>query len=398
MVTRTALRLLACVVAAGLALAPPAGAQDVAATEGDAVPAVRVRGVATWRRYIWTLEKPLLDAVAQDLEAARSESPGTDTTRDFLLAYAHLAAGRRDEGVAAAERVQAAAPVFTGLRLLDGMVAILDRDDDQAAARFNAYLEGLRESDGDPNFAADLEMLGLLHRGAHAASIGRNQVALRDYNAAVAMARRARRRPATQLVQRLARVHQAEGEMGLAEELVIDLMKEDPGNANHYFNMGVLRAAQSDFDGARVWYLRALRRKPDFGDAHAKLAAVAAKQIRLVDMRRHLDAFSVLIGKDDDARLAEADAGYSDYYYRMSRQFDAEGREADRDEALRRFRVRCERALDKRPTCVRALELMIRAGSALGLSSAKMKEYSERLRGLDKPEEGAEGAFRRTLC
>ncbi len=400
MLPRCALRRLACLLLVGALFALPARAQDgvAAGSEGDAPSSARVRGVATWRRYIWTIQRPLLQAVIEDLETSRRENAGTDTTRDFLLAYAYLAGGFREEGVPATERVRAAAPSFAGLELLAGMVAILDREHAEAEAHFTKYLDDLRKAESDPNFATDLEMLGLLHRGAHAASIGNNELALADYDAAMAMARRAGRRPATQLVQRLARVHQGENQLHLAERLMTDLMKEDPGNPNHYFNMGVLRATQNDSDGARVWFLRALRRRPDFADAHAKLAAVAAKQFRLVEMRQHLDAFAALIQESDVDREAELLAGYALYFYRMSRQFDAEGRGGDRDEALRRFQIVCERALSKRPTCFRALDLLIRAGSALGLTRARMRELRERKRALETENKDAESAFRRTLC
>ncbi len=400
---RTAIAM-ALLVAVALGAAPRATAQGVATERSEQVELLLTRGTVGWQAYVWTLDRTRLQRAVADLEEARHAQGGAmELTQRFLTAYGDLVLGRAESGARGANELRAVAPGFGGLLLLDALSAVLAKDHARALDLFDAYIAALEEQPPDGSYRAELLFLGYLHRGAERADAGRPHDSRDDLEHALRIAREARRKPPAELVERLALAHQQLSEYARADELIRGLLREDPGNAALYYDIGLLYASQGKLEEARAWYEQAVARRRDYPEAHAKLASIAGtdadeEPARLADMRAHLDAYRAALGPDTDLRVrADVEVGDARYWRRVANAARDDGRVAEADAALERAAAHCERALQAEPRCRGALVDLVAIALELGWPDERVLPLRARVDALLKAEDG-ETTFSRTFC
>ncbi len=388
-----------------LAIAMPvpsaAHAQETRSAAARTAERHRKRAVSSWRRYVWTLDRVFLEQVAQDLaEATRVDKSKPDFSHQFLLAYAHLALGNRKDGVAALERAVEQNPKFPGLLLLDAFVAILDGERSVGVEQLTAYIDALATAPRDPNFGAELEFLGYVHRGTQLHGEGQHDRVIADLQRAKELSLRAKRRPATELSQRLALAHQMVRQFPEAEAILKEALADDPGNAVHYYNIGLLKGMQQDWDGARRWHRAALARQSDYAAPHAKLAYLDWREGQLTGMRAHLDAYTGRLGAtlDEATKRAEALTGYGLYWRALGNRLWEDGRKAEAETAYAEAVVHLREALVADAGCIRALNELVQLGYQGYLPEDEFNALEERYKAIRRETEGAPRVVRTTFC
>jgi tetratricopeptide (TPR) repeat protein len=409
-------RELLLAAALGAVIANGSHAQDgsrEAAAEGS-LPAVDAgadaellltRGTSTWRNYVWSLDRPRLEHGLAELERARELAGGRTTfTHLYLIAFGHLVLGNEEPGRAAAAAVRARAPDYPPVLLLDAFESIVAGESDEALMQLDAYVDAIESAPPDPGFGTEFRFLAYLHRGAHRYDQGLHGEAAQDLRTAVRITREADRVPANTVLLRLARAHQNLDEHGAAEELIREMLRRDPGNADLYHNMGLLEGTQKQLPEARSWYERAVARRRNLEEAHGKLAFLAWRDAdvdagELRRMRRHLAAYRALARQSTHARtLADVESGRGTYWLSVARHRVDAGREREAAPAYARALRHFEAALEHEPGCVRALNSIIQIGAELAWPEERLGPYRERMDAILRLDEGAPESVRSAFC
>lgn len=364
----------------------------------------RTRAVAAWRRYIWSLDTPLLAQVVSDIEAElrKTEKP-PEFTPELLLAHSHVMLGRPDRAEESLLRAEELAPGHVGTVLIRALLEISKRGEESLTI-LDHYIDRLTSEPKDEAFGAELLFLGHVHRGVWNMRLRAYDAASADLEQAVTISRAAGRDPPGPLIQRLARAHQALGEYARAEELIREMLVRDPADALNYFNLGVLYYEQDRFDESRKWYEAAAARDPTYADPHLRLGYLASVAGDLPRLLRHVEIFERLSTAAADARGAaipetaqiEIEAAYGSYWCTRANRLRAAGAEDEATEAFARARERLDTALRIQPHCLRALTLRVQI--AAQTDEARLEELRGRLDAVQSQDEDTPQAHRSVFC
>lgn len=401
---------LALGVSGTTALSQPQPKPDQAAAQPDPH---FVRGVVAWRRAVWRTNRESFQVVVDELEKARAAAPGTsDFTTLYLLGFAYLRLGRVAEADPALEDARKLAPNFPGLILTDALrltAVSFDTSDaaiqaaHEALAKYETYFAKLPEYPADGLFAVELKFLGHLFRGRTQARLpGSFDQAVKDLDEAIAIAKEAGEAPAAEVVSLLAQMHQGLEQMEEAKKLVASALQREPGEPSHYYNMGLLLAGQHDDAGAKAWYEAAVTRRPDFYEAHLKLAYIATKSNDVALLRSRVEAAAAILEAReragtaiDTAARADIESGYGTYWMIVAEKRSDAGDDAGAAEAYRKARDRFLEALKYEKGCVGALNRLIQVAVRLQVPDDELADYKRRLEEVNR--RGGE-AHRSTFC
>jgi tetratricopeptide (TPR) repeat protein len=355
----------------------------------------RVRGALAWQRAVWRTPSghDEFARVVDELERYRADPAGRkdDFTSLFLLGYSYLRLGNVAMAAPALKDAKSLSPKFPGLLLTDALMltAEMPADPDAAVERakaalekYDEYLDRLSTYPKDETFARELRFLGYLFRGrTNVRLVGHMDQAVDDLNQALAVAKEAGEPPAAEVISLLAQTHQNLEQFDAAIKLVREALSRDPAEANHYYNLGLLLNAQHDEAAAQPMFEAALRRRPEFPEAHLKLAYIAWKRVEPVSMRAHLEAADAMYearskaGSPSDAGVqADIQAGYGLYWVvvgeKRSDAGDADGATAAYRKAFEHFRE----AIAKVPGCIQALNVFVQLASRVTLPPEEQKK------------------------
>lgn len=407
---RPHLRLLALVIAAGVTLT---GGHPAAAQQGNQLPAPpapgsvrmhRTRAVATWKRYVWSLQRPLLAQVVADLEAElKKTGEPAEFTPALLLAHGYLMIERPAPAAESLLRAREIAPGHPGVLLVEALMTEA-KSRRESVQMLDRYIERLAEGPEDRAFGAELEFLGYTHRGDQQLTRGNWDEAAQDLQRALEICRAADHEPPGPLVQRLARAHQALAEFGRAEELIREMMRRDPADPMNYLNLGVLYYEQDRFDDARRWYEAALARKPTLPEPHLRLAYLASVDRDLPRLRRHAETFERLARAEAGDRpiphllQLEVHAAYGSYWHARATRLRAEGADQAASSAYARARKELDAALRIEPNCLRALTLRVQIAAQTGEDEATLTELREQLDAVHSSDPDSPLPYRNVFC
>ena len=372
-----------------------------------------VRGVVAWRRAVWRTNRESFQIVIDELEKARAATAGTaDFTTLYLLGFSYLRLGRVAEADPALADARKLAPSFPGLILTDALrMTALPFDTTDAAiaasndalSKYEEYFTKLPEYPADGLFAVELKFLGHLFRGRTQARLpGSYDQAVKDLDEAVGIAKAAGEAPAAEVISLLAQMHQGLEQMEEAKKLVASALQREPGEPSHYYNMGLLLAGQHDDAGAKAWYEAAATRKPDFYEAHLKLAYLATKTSDVAALRSRLEAAAAILEAReragtpmDKSARADIESGYGTYWMIVAEKRSDSGDDPSADEANRKARVHFLEALKYEKGCVGALNRLIQVAVRLHVPDEELAEYKRRLEEINR--RGGD-AHRSTFC
>jgi tetratricopeptide (TPR) repeat protein len=209
-----------------------------------------------------------------------------------------------------------------GLWIVDGMAREAEGKTEPAVANITRGLNLLDERERtagfDPGKARQLRFFGLLARGRAQLEERMNaeHLAEKDFAAAVALGDEALREPDApredNFVRRVALTHHAAGLQRLdrfpeAEALLATLVKEDPGNPAHYYNLALVNAQQQRFPASLEFYRKAASLGPSDPRPHVKIAYILVhypepgREPDLDGARRAADRYLGLRRGDPDA-------------------------------------------------------------------------------------------------
>jgi tetratricopeptide (TPR) repeat protein len=305
-------RALLVLAVAAVGAAPPAlalqerPAPPPDAPEAEPLPLERVdlllrRAQSNLALHGLSLEPAHLARAEVDLREATRRLPadaGPERTFDawFSLAFVLVRNGEAVEGKlpealdrevgAAIAKASAVNPRFPGLWILDGMR--LENLGNAAAAveRITEgldLLEGMRDSLA-PTLTYQLRLFALRSRGRALLSpdLGRQYLAAKDFEEAVALATEALKDPAVPRPSRLRRdvlTHLVAAYVELdyfdkAERILEELRSLDPGNYIHPFNLALVKARRQRYSEALALYRKAAALRPDEPVSHLKVAYI----------------------------------------------------------------------------------------------------------------------------
>lgn len=397
---------------------PAAHAQDAPSADTKSDPNA-VRGRVAWVRAAWRVQREEFQRAVTELETARSRAQGRgDFTTLFLLGTAYIRLGRFAEGDPLLRDARTEAPDFLGFLLADALRLISTkaesndaaiRQSSEAIEKLDLFLTRLDSYPKDGAFAAEFRYLGLVFRGRTKSRLpGQVDAAVADLTRALEICRENDRPPAGDVVSLLAHLHMRLQQTSEAKRLAEDAVAREPGEAAHYYNLGVILGAMFDVGGARRAFEAALARRPDMAEAHVKLAFYAAQDRDLPELRRHIEAAAARYeeraraGTPADANAAaDVESALGRYWFGVG---DARSEAGDTDGATAAYRAAAahlKEALAKQPGCVLALALLIQASSRIGEPASVIDELKQRLDRLNDstaPHDGDIDAFRSTFC
>src|SRR5262249_25646329 len=138
-------------------------------------------------------------------------------------------------------------------------------------AKFAAYPK-------DAPLRAEMEFIGRVFRGRALASLSDGaDAAIAELTKALDVAKEAGRQPGAEVVSLLVSVHFFLNQNDEAKRLIAESLRKDPADGVHSYNMGSVLLGEKDDAAAAVWFEAALRRRPDFPEAHLMLAYVASR-------------------------------------------------------------------------------------------------------------------------
>ena len=372
---------------------------------GESAALLRTRATSAWRNYVWSLNRERLKYSVEDLERARALSDGrADFTQIYLVAFGHLVLGDVEPGRAAAAEARTRNGEFVPLSLLDAFESMLTGDRERALETLDEFAAATELMPADQPLRDEFRYLAYLHRGALRYDMGQHGEAAADLQKAIQITRDAGREPASVVMLRLARAHQALDEHGAAADLVRQLLRRDPANADLYYNLGLLEGTQKHLPEARAWYERAIARESDHGEAQGKLAFVAWRDAdtdpgELRRMRSQLSAYGELSqGSSVAVTLADVESGHGLYWMTVARHRIDHGFESCAASAYERALAHFEAAVRHEPGCVRALNSIIQIGAELRWPEERIRPYRERLNAILQNEDGAPRSQRSSFC
>lgn len=387
--------------------APPAG--SISASDAS-----RFRGALAWRRAVWTGEREMFAYAEGELRRAL-EGPASDRdfTSRFLLAHCLAVRGDRQGAAAAGNQAQALAPDFPGLFLLQVLVRTPDgsgplvRDPLIAAVgRIEEVQVVLARYGRSAPLARELEYLCRFERARYLVRLGQFDQAILEFERAVQIAREDRRPPSAELVRRLSQCHQVLNQYDHAERLIRESIARDPHEPSHYYVLGQLAADQKRYEESAVWYRRALDRKADYPEPHAKLAYLAMEAKDLHRMRTHLESYRALHEArwqaDPEARSASVAAnilaGFGHYWKARAEALADSGDEAGARAAWLRAKEEFLGALNEVPGCSAAVNQLIQVLYQLGEPADVLDPWRERLQDLKDHSLDSAGTAGTTFC
>jgi tetratricopeptide (TPR) repeat protein len=200
-------------------------------------------------------------------------------------------------------------------------------------------------------------------------------------------------------------MHQHLNQVDAAKKLVIEALARDPGEAVHYYNYGVILMGSHEETSARPWLEAALARRPDFPEAHLKLAYVALKTDDPPSMRRHLESAAVSYdvrahaGTPTDKQIeADMESGFGQYWMLVAKHRQDAGDEAGADDAHKLAMAHLREALARVPGCVGALNLLIQLCALTDAPEAEIEDLKRRLADLSKISEREIDPYHSTFC
>ncbi len=413
---RRASAILVVVCALSLPGESPRAAAQEKATETSASELHRIRGWVAWRRAVWRVQRDGFQRVVTELERSREAAAGrADVTTLFLLGVSYLRLGRLAEADTVLRDARALAPEFAGFLLTDAMrlaastaeTAAAGRTQAEAAvAKYGEYFEKLDGYPKDGSFAAELRFLGLLYRGRTNSRLpGHMDRAVLDLNDAMRIAKENGETSAAEIVSMLAQAHQSLNQVEDAKRLVREAIARDPAESAHYFNLGIILAGAQDDSGARPWFEAAVARRPDFAEAHLKLAYLDSKLNDAASMRPHLEAAAAILesrargGSASDARAqSDRESGFGTYWMLVGRSRGEAGDERGALAAYSQARSHLREALAKEPGCVKALNLLIQIGSLSNAPESELEDLKRRLQETQEPGDREIDPYRSTFC
>jgi tetratricopeptide (TPR) repeat protein len=413
-------RAAACVVAVvALALALAHGtsrAQDSprAPASAESAEVHRVRGTIAWQRAVWRAQREGYQRAVSELERARAAGR-SDFTSLYLLGLSYLRLGRVADAEPVLKDARQMSPTFPGFILTDALQLTAVRAEarevqrqqaDAAIEKYDEYIAKIEAYPKDGAFAAELLFLGYYFRGRTNARMGgRNHKAVEDLDRAVAVATAHGEAPSPEVTSLLAQMHQNLGEVEVAKKLIVEALARDPAEAVHYYNYGLILVASREESAAKPWLEAALARRPEFPEAHMKLAYVASKTDDPAAMRRHLEAAAATYdgraaGGSPTDRQTEADieAGFGQYWMLVAKHRQHRGDEPGARAAYQLAIAHLRTAREREPGCVGALQLLIQLAHLTGASEAEIEELKRRHADLSKLTDREFDPFHSTFC
>ncbi|MCK6480326.1 MAG: tetratricopeptide repeat protein, partial [Planctomycetes bacterium] len=339
-----------------------------------------------------SLDDRFLDRARADYRVAAERMPeeaGDDrrATASFHLAFC-LARGEfpeapRDRQARAGEvlllldRVAHRDGSFPGLWIVDGLVREQMADLKRAVENLTKGLEGLEKVEGlAPWQAYQLRLFGLLARSRALMdpTVGREHLALKDVDAALALGTEAMQDPRTPRDNRLRRIvltHRAAALQRLdhlddAERILRTLIREDPGVFVHPYNLALVLAQQFRFPEALELYRKAAELSPGDPRPHLKIAFILLK-FPAQGAQPDPDA-----AEREAAKVLSLTGEETDEY--LALRGEASLARGDLKEAERWFR----RALAKNPECRASLNGLVRIlGQEDERSPERQDEFEE---------------------
>ncbi len=366
----------------------------------------RIRGTLAWRRAVWRVERSAFSRVVTELERSRRASQGpTDFTTLYLLGFAYTRLGRTDEAAPVLADARALLPGFPGFFVIEALQLTREGKHEDALARMEEYVKALAEYGPDRPLAAELEFLGYLVRGTTQVRRNKYEPAKRDLQRALAICTANDRLPAPELVAVLAQVHQWLDEHAGADELIRTVLHRDPGEPSHYYNLAQIHVSQQRTSDARRWFEAALLRRPDFAEAHAKLAYLDDTARQAVAMGRHLEAYAWIAeatargGSEPVEETTQADiaAGFGMWWKAVGTHREEQGDEPGALLAYENAKREFLEALSRKPNCFQAISFMIQLLSRTGEPDEVIDRYKEELRQYERVPATKE-PFRATFC
>jgi len=367
----------------------------------------KARGYHAWQRAVWRATPNLLDPVVEQLEASRAAAGSEfDASVGFMLGYAYLRQGRIDQATKLLAQTRKEVPDFVGYTLLDGLqLQQMERHAD-ALDRFDAFLAKREVIRANPLFGAELEFLGLLHRGQSLLSEMNAQGAADVLEEALELSEKHRGKGAASAKIMLARARVRLEEFGVAEALLLEVLAEEPDDPVNYYHLALIHADQLDYEKAAAWYLQAVAHGPAYAEPCIKLAYLAGENDELATMRRYLETYRALISARQPSagaalpadELADIEAGLGKYWEKVGDAREAQGDDAGAARAWTRSVEHYEQALLSRPTCAAALKGAVEMLGRLGDRDAELERYRKRLADLKLKERRGATTHRSTFC
>lgn len=286
-------------------------------------------------------------------------------------------------------------PEASALWIVDGMAREKGGDHEGAVRNLDRGLDALDDENGlAPWQRFQLRLFGLLARGrAHIDGGGsRAHLALDDFTAAGALAARALQSPEMPrggsrlnifvLTHRAAALQRLD-QYAEAEATLDTLMKDDPGNALHPYNRGLVAAWQQKFGEALDYYRRAAALDKNSPAPHIKTAYI------LLAYHPGAPRPEIAAALEEAAIYRNLVGGETDEY--LACRGEAALLAGDGEAAERWF----EKALALNPRCSKALQRMVRIlGSEADRSPEREKllqEFNRRLTEVIRMKQSGEG-------
>ncbi len=282
------------------------------------------------------------------------------------------------EALAALEAAAKADPNQPALWIVDGIARELVEENAVAVEHITTGLGPF----GDPKAGPlpwperDLRLLGLLARGRARLALQQEFPAEKDFEGAVALAEEALRDPAAPrenglrrvVLNNLAHVQQSLQYFEKAEKTLERLVREDPANFLHPYNLALVKAQQHRYPEAVACHRRATELNPRSPLPHLKVAFIL------------LNYYEGKAGPDVKTAAEEGEiyrglVGEEDAEYCAIRGEIATVR-GDPEEAERWFR----RSLEKNPYCQRSLSRLVQILGSRGDLTESRRIEVERLR------------------
>jgi tetratricopeptide (TPR) repeat protein len=408
-----ALAVLALVLARGTAHGQGAAP---AASPAETAELHRLRGTIAWRRAVWRAQRDGFQRAVTELERARATAEGrSDFTSLYLLGLSYLRLGRAADAEPVLRDARAMSPGFAGFVLTDALqltatkAASTDqarKEVDAALAKYDEYLAKIAAYPKDGPFAAELLFLGYLFRGRTNARISaRYDKAVDDLDRALRVAADNGEQPPAEVVSLLAQMHQHLDQIDVAKKLVLAALERDPAEAVHYYNFGAILVGAHDEAGARPWLEAALARRPEFPEAHMRLAYIASKTDDPASMRRHLEAAAAIYAararagvQADRQTDADVESGFGQYWMLVAKHRQDAGDEAGTRAAYENAKDHLRQALAKEPGCVGALNVLVQVCALTDAPEAEIDDLKRRLADISKLSDREIDPYHGTFC
>jgi tetratricopeptide (TPR) repeat protein len=411
-------------LAAGSALAAVVALRIADAQDAPPAPAVadtlsadahRVRGILAWRKAVWASDTASYLRAVRELEASRRLAQGApDVTAIFVLGFCRARTGDPAGALEMVREGRAAAPGFPAHLLTEAVARTgsgpgwRKQDGTQkAVATLDQYLVEIARYPPKAAFAAELRYLGFLERGLRLLALDEHDRAIRDLDAARALAASEGRTPSVELVRMLSQCHKSLQQFQLAESFLNESLHRDPGEPSHYHMLALLAADSNRRDDARLWNQRAVLRRLDYLAPRGKLAYLAWEAGDLDGMRRQLEATAYLsrfaadsdvAASKDAGPAANLHAGWGKYWFARGERLVEAGNAEGAARHWERARDEYREALRAQPGCIRTIVGLVEVLSRLRAPPEEIESLRKRLDDMRAKKPNTPEMYTDTFC